>query len=119
MPSSRGPGSRGDAEIETAEISGVFEGNLTVTNRLLIRSSGYVSGVIRYCSIEIEAGGQISGDIQVTELPDAEGTSEATPDATPAAPQKAEDAPKIQKPAAPAKPEASAEAPKAATPETD
>jgi cytoskeletal protein CcmA (bactofilin family) len=106
---------RGDAEIETAEISGIFEGNLTVTNRLLIRSSGLVSGVIRYCSIEIEAGGQISGDIQVTEPPSAEGTS----DATAAAPQKAEDTPKIQKPAAPAKPEASAEAPKAATPETD
>jgi cytoskeletal protein CcmA (bactofilin family) len=106
---------RGDAEIETAEISGIFEGNLTVTNRLLIRSSGYVSGVIRYCSIEIEAGGQISGDIQVTEQPGAEATS----DATPAAPQKAEETPKIQKPDAPAKAEASQAEPKAATPETD
>jgi len=60
---------RGDAEIETADISGCFEGNLTVTDRLLIRSTGYVSGVVRYCSIEIEPGGQIAGDIQVTEAP--------------------------------------------------
>ena len=57
---------RGDAEIETADISGCFEGNLTVTDRLLIRSTGFVSGVVRYSSVEIEAGGQIAGDIQVT-----------------------------------------------------
>ena len=40
------------------------EGNLTVRKRLFIRATGRVSGTIRYGQIEIERGGQISGDIQ-------------------------------------------------------
>ena len=32
--------------------------------RLLIRATGRVSGTIRYGQIEIECGGQISGDVQ-------------------------------------------------------
>jgi cytoskeletal protein CcmA (bactofilin family) len=55
---------KGSAAIEEAEIRGRFEGNLTVRKRLLIRASGRVSGTIRYGQIEIECGGQISGDIQ-------------------------------------------------------
>lgn len=55
----------GNAEIETANISGRFEGNLTVSGRLAIHSTGVVSGTIRYGEIVIEAGGQISGDVQV------------------------------------------------------
>jgi cytoskeletal protein CcmA (bactofilin family) len=55
---------KGAAAIEEAEIRGRFEGNLTVRKRLLIRASGRVSGTIRYGQIEIECGGQISGDIQ-------------------------------------------------------
>jgi cytoskeletal protein CcmA (bactofilin family) len=35
-----------------------------VRNRLFIRSTGRVSGTVRYGQIEIECGGQISGDIQ-------------------------------------------------------
>jgi len=55
---------KGSAEIEEAEIRGRFEGNLTVRKRLLIKATGRVSGTIRYGQIEIECGGQISGDIQ-------------------------------------------------------
>ena len=55
---------KGSASIEDAEIRGRFEGNLVVRKRLLIKSSGRVSGTIRYGQIEIECGGQISGDIQ-------------------------------------------------------
>ena len=55
---------KGEAAIEEAEIRGRFEGNLTVRKRLLIRASGRVTGTIRYGQIEIECGGQISGDIQ-------------------------------------------------------
>jgi cytoskeletal protein CcmA (bactofilin family) len=55
---------KGEAAIEEAEIRGRFEGNLTVRKRLLIRASGRVSGTIRYGQIEIECGGQISGDVQ-------------------------------------------------------
>ena len=55
---------KGSASIEEAEIQGRFEGNLVVRKRLLIKASGRVSGTIRYGQLEIECGGQISGDIQ-------------------------------------------------------
>lgn len=55
---------KGSASIEEAEIQGRFEGNLVVRKRLLIKATGRVSGTIRYGQIEIECGGQISGDIQ-------------------------------------------------------
>ena len=55
---------KGSASIEEAEVRGRFEGNMTVRKRLLIRATGKVSGTIRYGQIEIECGGQISGDVQ-------------------------------------------------------
>jgi cytoskeletal protein CcmA (bactofilin family) len=55
---------KGSAAIEEAEIQGRFEGNLVVRKRLLIKASGRVSGTIRYGQIEIECGGQVSGDVQ-------------------------------------------------------
>ena len=55
---------QGTIAVDNAEIHGRFEGNLTVRKRLLIKASGRVSGTIRYGQIEIECGGQISGDIQ-------------------------------------------------------
>jgi cytoskeletal protein CcmA (bactofilin family) len=63
---------KGSASIEEAEIRGRFEGNLVVRKRLLIKASGRVSGTVRYGQIEIECGGQISGDIQ------AQASSETT-----------------------------------------
>ena len=62
---------KGSASIEEAEIRGRFEGNLVVRKRLLIKASGRVSGTIRYGQIEIECGGQISGDIQAGDHPEA------------------------------------------------
>ena len=55
---------KGSATIDELEVRGRFEGNLIVRKRLLIRATGRVSGTIRYGQIEIECGGQISGDIQ-------------------------------------------------------
>ncbi len=57
----------GKAEVEEAEISGVYEGDLTVRNRLLIRSTGRVTGNVRYGEIEIERGGRISGNVSMLE----------------------------------------------------
>lgn len=54
----------GTATVDELEIHGRFDGKLTVRNRLFIRATGRVSGVVRYGQIEIERGGQISGDIQ-------------------------------------------------------
>jgi cytoskeletal protein CcmA (bactofilin family) len=55
---------KGSASIDTAEVNGRFEGTLTVRSRLFIRANGRVSGTIRYGQLEVECGGQISGDIQ-------------------------------------------------------
>ncbi|HEX2150903.1 MAG TPA: polymer-forming cytoskeletal protein [Stellaceae bacterium] len=57
---------KGSATIDEIEVRGRFEGNLTVRKRLLIRATGRVSGTIRYGQIEIECGGQISGDVQAS-----------------------------------------------------
>jgi cytoskeletal protein CcmA (bactofilin family) len=55
---------KGAASIDEAEVRGRFEGDLVVRRRLLIRASGKVTGSIRYGQLEVEAGGQLSGDIQ-------------------------------------------------------
>ena len=71
---------KGSASIDEAEVRGRFEGNLTVRKRLLIRATGRVAGTIRYGQIEIECGGQISGDIQAQAA--GESGEVVTPDAT-------------------------------------
>lgn len=55
----------GSAEIDIAEIHGEFTGSLTVRQKLVIHSTGKVSGKIRYGKIVIEEGGQLSGEIEV------------------------------------------------------
>ncbi|MDY7579495.1 polymer-forming cytoskeletal protein [Herbaspirillum sp. RTI4] len=56
---------KGSAEIDLAEIHGDFDGDLTVREKLVIYSSGKVTGKIRYGKLVIEEGGQLSGDVQV------------------------------------------------------
>jgi len=55
----------GKAEVEDAEISGTYEGELTVRNRLLIRATGRVKGTVRYGELEIERGGKLSGTVSM------------------------------------------------------
>jgi len=55
---------KGSADIDYAEIHGEFNGNLTVRQKLVIYSTGRVSGKIRYGSVVIQEGGQLMGDIQ-------------------------------------------------------
>ena len=54
---------KGSAEIDVAEIRGEFNGNLTVRDKLVIYSTGKVTGTIRYGKLVVEEGGQISGEI--------------------------------------------------------
>jgi cytoskeletal protein CcmA (bactofilin family) len=56
---------KGSAEIDIAEIHGEFDGELTVRQKLVIYSTGKVSGKIRYGKVVIEEGGQLAGDVQV------------------------------------------------------
>lgn len=53
----------GKAAVDTAEIRGRFDGELTVRKQLVIRATGHVSGKIRYGKLSIEEGGELSGDI--------------------------------------------------------
>lgn len=55
---------KGSAEIESADISGRFDGDLVVRSRLTIRATGKVLGKIRYGQLEVERGGVISGTIE-------------------------------------------------------
>lgn len=54
---------KGSAEIDVAEIRGEFNGNLTVRDKLIIYSTGKVTGTIRYGKLVIEEGGQLTGEI--------------------------------------------------------
>lgn len=56
---------KGSAHIEDAEISGLFEGDLVVRGRLVIYATGKVRGKISYGEIEIERGGELSGEIKL------------------------------------------------------
>jgi len=55
---------KGESATEHADIHGAFEGDLVVRKRLLVRSTGRLSGMITYGEIEIERGGRVAGMIQ-------------------------------------------------------
>jgi len=55
----------GGCEVEEADISGIYEGDLTVRNTLFVRGTGQITGTIRYGQLELERGGQIAGNISV------------------------------------------------------
>ncbi|MNZ45905.1 Polymer-forming cytoskeletal [compost metagenome] len=54
----------GTAEIDVAEIRGVFNGTLIVRQKLVIYGTGKVSGKIRYGKVVIEEGGELTGQIE-------------------------------------------------------
>jgi len=55
---------KGSADIDVAEIRGLFDGNLTARQKLVIYSTGKVTGKVRYGKIVIEEGGQLSGEVE-------------------------------------------------------
>jgi cytoskeletal protein CcmA (bactofilin family) len=57
----------GSCEVEVAEVSGVYEGNLTVRGRLTVHAGGRVTGDITYGEIELERGAEITGKLGVRE----------------------------------------------------
>ncbi len=76
----------GKAAVEEATISGIYEGELTVRGRLLVRSTGRVDGTIRYGDLEVERGGRLSGSIEILEAAAAAPTLITTPTSKPAEP---------------------------------
>lgn len=81
----------GNAEVKVAEIRGTFEGSLSASERLLIHSTGCVSGTIRYQEVIIEAGGKILGNSQCLSVSPIDQLEQA-PQADPAPPSVAESA---------------------------
>jgi cytoskeletal protein CcmA (bactofilin family) len=55
----------GRAKVETAVISGRFNGDLEVTRELRVTASGKVIGTVIYGRLEIELGGEVIGDVTV------------------------------------------------------
>ncbi len=55
---------KGQAEFERADIAGIFEGDLAVSDHLMVRATGRIDGKVSYGELEIERGGQIIGDLQ-------------------------------------------------------
>ena len=56
---------KGQVEFDRADISGVFQGELTAREHLVVRATGRITGKVRFGELEIERGGQIIGDVQV------------------------------------------------------
>ena len=68
----------GSASVQSADISGRFEGELKVSGRLLIRAPGLVSGTVQYSELEIERGGRIAGNVSAVSRSGTAGTLEST-----------------------------------------
>lgn len=76
---------KGEAEIEEADISGSFDGVLTVRGRLTVRNGGRILGTVRYGQLEVEAGGEINGDVRSGAPAKADAKSEARTEEKPTA----------------------------------
>ncbi len=69
---------KGTATIRNMEVVGHFQGTADVAGHVLLRSSGSVEGTISYASIEIENGGQISGEMRPTNKRSNDNTAEGS-----------------------------------------
>ena len=67
---------KGNATVALCEIAGRFEGELKVRERLLVRASGRITGIVRYRDMQIESGGKINGSLE--EIPADMSSAETT-----------------------------------------
>ena len=64
---------KGQIEVEDAEVSGTMDGTLTARASLVVRATGRVLGTARCRRLQVEEGGQITGQIEMlTDAPRAE-----------------------------------------------
>lgn len=66
---------KGRAEVDEADISGLYEGELIARELLTVRAGGRINGTVRYGRIVIEAGGEISGDMRALSQADGPAAS--------------------------------------------
>lgn len=55
---------KGEVTVDVAEIRGRFEGTLTARQKLVVFSSGRVSGRVSYGSLVIEEGAELTGEVE-------------------------------------------------------
>ncbi len=70
----------GRVVIDVAEIHGRFEGDLLARKKLVVHSTGQVTGKIRYGKIVIEEGGEVSGDVRSLASEQAAPAASSAPD---------------------------------------
>jgi cytoskeletal protein CcmA (bactofilin family) len=71
---------KGEAQVEDADIAGVFDGTLNATGSLIIRATGRVLGVARSRRLSVEDGGQLTGRMEmITEAPSSPAMAVAPP----------------------------------------
>lgn len=58
---------KGKAVCEVADIKGFFEGDLLAKQVLTVRAGGQVKGKVKYGTVNIEPGGEISGEMKALE----------------------------------------------------
>ena len=58
---------KGNIETHNADVWGVFDGDIKASGTLTIQEQGKVSGTIEYQNIQIKLGGNLSGDIKLSE----------------------------------------------------
>ena len=59
---SQGGNFHGECHVDNADIAGDFEGQLHCRNRLIVRGTGRLKGVLRYGEVEIVAPGSLPND---------------------------------------------------------
>ena len=57
----------GTVAVDSAEIHGRLDGELTVRKQLVVHATGRLAGKIRYARIKVEEGAELSGEISVLE----------------------------------------------------
>jgi cytoskeletal protein CcmA (bactofilin family) len=56
---------KGEIEVEEAEIAGTIDGVITARTSLIVRASGSVMGRARCRRLQVEDGGQLTGQIEM------------------------------------------------------
>ena len=60
---------KGAVEVEDAEIAGTIDGTLTARGNLIVRATGKVLGTANYRRLQVEDGGQITGELKMITEP--------------------------------------------------
>lgn len=74
---------KGEVEVEEAEIAGTIDGVVTARTSLIVRATGRVIGRARCRRLQVEDGGQITGQIEMLTEPMAASPAAAAPAAPP------------------------------------